>query len=62
MALHELLLGTDEMKKLIQKSSPVEVIRNQAINDGMETLKQDGIAKIFSGYCDLYQVRKVCIT
>jgi type II secretory ATPase GspE/PulE/Tfp pilus assembly ATPase PilB-like protein len=62
MALHELLLGTDEMKKLIQTSSPVEVIRNQAKKDGMKTLKQDGIAKIFGGYCDLLQIRKVCIT
>ncbi len=62
MALHELLSGTDEMKKLIQNSSPVEVIRKQAIKDGMKTLKQDGIAKIFRGYCDLLQIRKVCIT
>ena len=62
MALHELLSGTDEMKKLIQNSSPVEVIRKQAIKDGMKTLKQDGIAKIFKGYCDLLQIRKVCIT
>ena len=62
MAIHELLLGTDEMKKLIQNSSPMEVIRNQAIKDGMKTLKQDGIAKIFRGYCDLMQLRKVCIT
>ena len=61
MALHELLVGTDEMKKLIQNSSPVEVIRNQAIKDGMNTLKQDGIAKILSGYCDLIQIRKVCM-
>jgi len=61
MALHELLLGTDKMKKLIQNSSPVEVIRNQAIKDGMKTLKQDGIAKIFNGYFDLIQVRKVCM-
>jgi type II secretory ATPase GspE/PulE/Tfp pilus assembly ATPase PilB-like protein len=61
-AIHELLLGTGEMKKLIQNSSPVEVIRNQAIKDGMKTLKQDGIAKIFSGDCDLLQIRKVCIT
>jgi len=61
MALHELLLGTDEMKKLIQNSSPVKVIRNQAKKDGMNTLKQDGIAKIFSGHCDLLQIRKVCM-
>jgi len=49
------------MKKLIQLNSPMEEIRMQAINDGMRTLKQDGIEKIFQGHCDLLQVRKVCI-
>jgi len=59
MGLHELLMGTDTMKKLIQTNSPMEVLRNQAIKDGMTTLKQDGIAKIFGGNCDLFEVRKV---
>jgi type II secretory ATPase GspE/PulE/Tfp pilus assembly ATPase PilB-like protein len=61
MGLHELLMGTDEQKKLIQQSSRMEVLREQAIKDGMTTLKQDGIEKIFAGKCDLLQVRKVCI-
>ncbi len=61
MGLHELLLGTDEMKKLIQSNEKMEGLRNQAISDGMTTLKQDGIDKIFKGKCDLLQVRKVCI-
>jgi len=61
MAIHELLTGTDEMKKLIQSKAPMEEIRKQAIKDGMTTLKQDGIEKIFAGNCDLLQVRRVCI-
>lgn len=61
MGLHELLIGTDEVKKLIQTNARMEEIRDQSISDGMTTLKQDGIAKIFSGSCDLLQVRKVCI-
>ncbi|MGD2269606.1 MAG: GspE/PulE family protein [Desulfobacterales bacterium] len=61
MGLHELLMGTDEMKKLIQAKARMEEIRAQAIRDGMTTLKQDGIEKIFAGHCDLLQVRKVCI-
>ncbi len=61
MGIHELLTGTDEMKKLIQGSAPMEEIREQAIKDGMTTLKQDGIGKVFAGYTDLLQVRKVCI-
>ena len=61
MGIHELLVGTDEMKKLIQNKSRMEIIRGQAIKDGMTTLKQDGVDKIFQGYTDLLQVRKVCI-
>ncbi len=61
MGIHELLVGTDEMKKLIQMRAKMEDIRDQAIADGMTTLKQDGIEKIFSGHSDLLQVRKVCI-
>jgi type II secretory ATPase GspE/PulE/Tfp pilus assembly ATPase PilB-like protein len=61
MGLHELLMGTDEMKKLIQMKAKMEDLRDQAVKDGMTTLKQDGIAKIFEGKTDLLQVRKVCI-
>jgi type II secretory ATPase GspE/PulE/Tfp pilus assembly ATPase PilB-like protein len=61
MGLHELLLGTDAMKKLIQNKATMEGLRDQAVKDGMTTLKQDGIGKIFEGKTDLLQVRKVCI-
>ncbi|MDY6822667.1 MAG: GspE/PulE family protein [Thermodesulfobacteriota bacterium] len=62
MGLHELLLGTTEIKKMIQTKSRVEEIRNQAIKEGMTTLLQDGIEKVCQGYCDLKMVRKVCIS
>ena len=61
MALHELLMGTDEIKLLIQNAAKVNEIRTRAIKDGMTTLKQDGLEKIFKGHLDLLQVRKVCI-
>ncbi|MBW2369301.1 MAG: type II/IV secretion system protein, partial [Deltaproteobacteria bacterium] len=61
MGIHELLVGSDAIKKMIQSKARVDEIRQQAVLDGMTTLKQDGIAKIFAGYCDLIQVRKVCI-
>jgi len=61
LAVHELLVGTDPIKKLIQRRAPVDEIREQAISDGMTTLLQDGIWKIFEGLTDLKQVRAVCI-
>jgi len=61
VAIHELLVGTDEMKSLIQNRARMEELRQQAIKDGMITLMQDGIRKVLLGYTDLIQVRKVCI-
>jgi type II secretory ATPase GspE/PulE/Tfp pilus assembly ATPase PilB-like protein/GAF domain-containing protein len=59
--LHEVLEGTEEMKRLVMSKTLVEELRAQAIKDGMTTLKQDGILKIFKGDCDLKQVLAVCI-
>jgi type II secretory ATPase GspE/PulE/Tfp pilus assembly ATPase PilB-like protein/transcriptional regulator with GAF, ATPase, and Fis domain len=59
--LHEVLEGTDEMKRLIMGGTLVEELRAQAIKDGMTTLKQDGLLKVFKGDCDLKQVMAVCI-
>ncbi len=59
--LFELLIGTRKMKSLIQNKARMEEIREQAIADGMATLMQDGIRKVFLGHTDLMQVRKVCM-
>ena len=39
----------------------MEEIREQAIADGMKTLMQDGIRKVFLGQTDHKQVRRVCM-
>lgn len=57
----ELLNGTDEMQGLIQGKAKMEDLREQALKDGMTTLMQDGIRKVFIGVTDIRQVRKVCI-
>jgi type II secretory ATPase GspE/PulE/Tfp pilus assembly ATPase PilB-like protein len=61
MGIHELLVGTSKMKTLIQAKAPMVEIRNQAIADGMTTLMQDGIRKVFLGLTDMKQVRRVCM-
>ncbi|GJL78390.1 MAG: hypothetical protein NPINA01_13790 [Nitrospinaceae bacterium] len=59
MALHEVLLGTPEIKKKIMQKSLVNELRELAMQEGMVTLKQDGIQKVFQGHCDLKQVLTV---
>ncbi|MBN2398311.1 MAG: GspE/PulE family protein [Deltaproteobacteria bacterium] len=61
MGIHELLVATDEIKRLIQRRENVEAIREVAISQGMSTLLQDGIMKVLQGHTDFSQVRRVCI-
>jgi len=61
MGIHELLVGTDEIKRLIQKRATVEEIRDIAIEQGMTTLLQDGIEKVIQGLTNFKEVRSVCI-
>jgi type II secretory ATPase GspE/PulE/Tfp pilus assembly ATPase PilB-like protein len=61
MGIHELLVGTDDIKRMVQKHETVEVMRNKARSEGMTTLLQDGILKSLKGFTDFKQVRRVCI-
>jgi type II secretory ATPase GspE/PulE/Tfp pilus assembly ATPase PilB-like protein len=47
------------MKRLIMNNGKVEHIRKEAKADGVTTLKQDGILKVFNGDCDLRSVLAV---
>ncbi|MBW1705153.1 MAG: GspE/PulE family protein [Deltaproteobacteria bacterium] len=59
--LFEVLVGTDEMKSMVQNRAKMEDLRAQAVKDGMTTLMQDGVRKICLGVTDMIQVRRVCI-
>ncbi len=60
LALHELLVASDELKRAIQRKAPVDEIRAVALAGGMTTLLQDGIEKVLQGVTDLKQVFAVC--
>ncbi len=61
VGLHELMVGSDAVKKLIQEHARVAQLFAQALEDGMRTLKQDGMEKVLQGITDMKQVRAVCI-
>ena len=61
VGLHELMIGTDKVKKLLQEHSRVAQLLAAALEDGMLTLKMDGIEKVLSGITDVKMVRQVCI-
>ncbi len=57
--VHELLKGTRAIQQLIYTKAELSEIREQAIKDGMTTLKQDGIMKIFRGLSDYAQLLRI---
>ena len=61
MGIHELMEGTPEIKLMIKNQTGTEALFKQALTDGMSTLKQDGILKVFKGETDMAEVRRVCI-
>ncbi len=61
MGIHELMEGTPKIKLMIKKQANTEMLFAQAMKEGMSTLRQDGIMKVFKGFTDLPEVRRVCI-
>ena len=61
VALHELLLGSDRIKRMIQSKAKTEEMVNAAIEDGMTTLMQDGVQKTLQGHTTFKEVKAVAI-
>ena len=53
--------GTKTVKAMIKKATPTEDLFVQAAKDGMTTIKQDGLFKVFQGITDVGEIRRVCI-
>jgi type II secretory ATPase GspE/PulE/Tfp pilus assembly ATPase PilB-like protein len=61
VALHELLLGSDTIKRMIQQKARTEDMLRQALAEGMTTLVQDGIQKVLQGHTTYKEVKAVAI-
>ncbi|MGC4097550.1 MAG: ATPase, T2SS/T4P/T4SS family [Nitrospira sp.] len=61
VALHELLIGSEDIKSLIQAKARTADILSVAMRDGMVTLLQNGIQKVLKGLTTYRQVRAVAI-
>ena len=62
MVIHELMEGTPRIKQLIKDRASPETLFAQALAEGMTTLKQDGIQKVFTGLTGISEIRRVCIS
>jgi Type II secretory pathway, ATPase PulE/Tfp pilus assembly pathway, ATPase PilB len=61
MGVHELLVGTDEVKRAVQRRASIEELRRVALDQGMTTLLQDALLKMFRGIIDFKQARAVAV-
>ncbi len=61
VALHELLIGSDQMKRLVQQKARTEDMLKTALAEGMTTLVQDGIQKVLQGHTTYKEVKAVAI-
>jgi type II secretory ATPase GspE/PulE/Tfp pilus assembly ATPase PilB-like protein len=59
VALHELLVATPELRRLVHQRAPAADLTRCALSQGMRTLRQDGIEKALRGLTTLEQVRAV---
>lgn len=62
MGIHEMMHGSGEIKRMIKSEANTEDLLEQAMSDGMLTLVQDGIHKVFDGFTDLQEVQRVCVS
>ena len=61
VGIHELMIGTDHLKQLIQTKAKTEEMQHAAMEDGMTTLVQDGIEKTLNGLTTFKEVKAVAM-
>jgi type II secretory ATPase GspE/PulE/Tfp pilus assembly ATPase PilB-like protein len=55
--IHELMTVSRAVRRLIQTSPRVDELQQAAMDEGMRTLRQDGIEKVFAGITTIGEVR-----
>jgi type II secretory ATPase GspE/PulE/Tfp pilus assembly ATPase PilB-like protein len=60
LGLHELLVGSEMVKRKIHARANVAELTEVAMNEGMRSIKQDGIEKVLLGHTDMKQVLASC--
>jgi type IV pilus assembly protein PilB len=61
LALHEVMAVTEEIERLAVERASADMIGRMAREQGMETLRDDGMAKVLEGVTSLEEVLRVVI-
>ena len=55
--IHELMVVSREVRRLVQTGARAEALQHTALAEGMRTLRQDGIDKVLAGVTSIEEVR-----
>ncbi|HWH81731.1 MAG TPA: ATPase, T2SS/T4P/T4SS family [Burkholderiaceae bacterium] len=55
--IHEMMVVSRELRRLVQTRAPVSAMQRTALAEGMRTLRQDGIDKVIAGITSIEEVR-----
>jgi type IV pilus assembly protein PilB len=61
MAVHEIMTVTEDVEKLVVESAPSEQIKSIAREQGMLTLRQDGLEKVRMGQTSIEEILRVVV-
>jgi general secretion pathway protein E len=59
LAIYELMLMTDELRRLTMTTADARALRAQAVKSGMRTMLDDGLDKVASGKTTEYELKRV---
>jgi type IV pilus assembly protein PilB len=58
-AIHELLDVTDHIREIILERRPGSEVRRAARSEGLTSLRESAIAKVFAGVTTLHEINRV---
>ena len=59
-AIYEMLQNTDKIKQGIKEKASTEELRLMAQENGLRTLRMDGVDKVLQGVTELHEILRVC--
>lgn len=61
MGIHEVMKSSEDIERLIVKNASADVLRAQAIKEGMKTLRDDGFSKVLQGLTSIEEILRVVV-
>ena len=61
MAIHEIMTVTEEIERLCVARASSDEIKRMAIEQGMSTLRDDGLAKVLLGQTTIEEIGRVIV-